>query len=399
MNKRRKNYILGVAHGVFYFMSNGFADYTTVLPTFLKYLVNSDSVIGLAAAISRGGSMFFQLFSAFYLQGKRKKPYLVAALWVRFLSWLMIALTSFLLLPNRRLLELFCFILFLSLFSFAGGVAAIPFYDIISYNIPSELLGRFWATRQFLGGVMAVGSGYVVKLVLSRYSYPLGYSILFLFTALGFGLTSLSLGLMDEGDEKQKRNRSFSEFLRKALFLLKDDPFLKRLVLSEFLSHSVFMCLPFFSIYAVKSLGMPASEIGYFISAQMVGSIVSNLFWGYFADRKGAKFVIVITNILSFFVPFVSIFIKEPILFVFVFFLMGAYLHGTFIGYTNYLLKIASERYRPTYVSIRGTFNALSYFLPTLGGFIVDRFSFITLFVLSSFLSIVALINSLYLKD
>ncbi len=399
MNKKKKNYILGVAHGVFYFMSNGFADYTTVLPTFLRYLVNSDSIIGLVAAISRGGSMFFQLFSAFYLQGKRKKPYLVAALWVRFLSWVMIALTSFLLLPNHPLVELFCFILFLSLFSFAGGVATIPFYDIISYNIPSELLGRFWAIRQFLGGVMAVGSGYVVKLVLSRYSYPLGYSVLFLFTALGFGLTSLSLGLMDEGAEKQEKNRSFSEFLKKAGLLLKRNPFLKRLVLSEFLSHSVFMCLPFFSIYAVKSLGMPASEIGYFISAQMVGSIVSNLFWGYFADRKGAKFIIIITNILSFFVPFISIFIKEPILFVFVFFLMGAYLHGTFIGYTNYLLKIADNSYRPTYVSIRGTFNALSYFLPTLGGFIVDRFSFITLFVISSFLSVVALINSMYLKD
>jgi len=399
MNRKKRNYLLGVAHGVFYFMSNGFADYTTVLPTFLKYLVNSDSVIGLAAAISRGGSMFFQLVSAFYLQGKRKKPYLVAALWVRFLSWIMIALTSFLFLPGHPLLELSCFILFLSLFSFAGGVAAIPFYDIVSYNIPSELLGRFWATRQFLGGVMAAGSGYVVKLVLSKYSFPLGYSILFLFTAMGFGLTSLSLGLMDEGNERQQKNRRFLEFIRKAGFLLKEDLLLRRLVVSEFLSHSVFMCLPFLSIYAVKSLGMPASEIGYFISAQMVGSIISNLFWGYFADKRGAKFIIIITNALSFFVPFISIFIEKPILFVFVFFLMGAYLHGTFIGYTNYLLKIANKRYRPTYVSIRGTFNALSYFLPTLGGFVADRFSYITLFVVSSFLSVVALVNSLYLKD
>ncbi len=398
MNRQKRNYLLGIAHGVFYFMSNGFADYTTVLPTFLRYLISSDSIIGLVAAISRGGSVFFQLFSAFYLQGKRKKPYLVFALWVRFLSWFMITLTSFLFLPKHPLLELASFIIFISLFSFAGGIAAIPFYDIISYNIPSNLLGRFWATRQFLGGVMAVGSGYVVKIVLSNYSYPLGYSILFVFTTFGFGLTSLSLGLMDEGFEKQKENRNFGEFLNKALNLLKTDGRLKRLVVSEFLSHSVFMCLPFFSIYATRVLGLPTSRIGFFISAQMVGSIVSNLFWGYFADKKGAKFIIVTTNALSFLVPFMALFIKQPMLFVAVFFLMGAYLHGTFIGYTNYLLNIAPEDLRPTYVSIRGTFNALSYFLPTLGGFLADYFSFVTLFALGSFLSLLALVNSLSLK-
>ncbi len=399
MNKQKKNYLLGVAHGVFYFMSNGFADYTTVLPTFLRYLVNSDSIIGLVAAIARGGSMFFQLLSAFYLQGKKKKPYLIFALWVRFSSWFMIALTSFLFLPDRPMFELVSFIVFLSSFSFAGGIAVIPFYDIISYNIPSGLLGRFWATRQFVGGLMAVGSGWIVKMVLAKYSFPLGYSILFVFATVGFGLTSLSLGLMDEGLENQKRNRSFSEFIEKALFLFKTDPFLKRLVFSEFLSHSIFMCLPFFSIYATRILGMHTSKIGYFISAQMIGSIVSNIFWGYYADRRGAKFIIVITNVLSFFVPFISLFIKTPFLFIVVFFLMGAYLHGTFIGYTNYLLKIAPEKYRPTYVSIRGTFNAMSYFLPTLGGLIADRFSFLTLFFVSSVLSLVALVNSLALKD
>ncbi len=398
MNKAKKNYFLGVAHGVFYFMSSGFADYTTVLPTFLRFIVNSDSIIGLAAAISRGGSMFFQFLSAFYLQGKTKKPFLILALWVRFLSWIMIALTSYFLLPDHPKLELFSFILFLSLFSFAGGVAVIPFYDLISYNIPSHMLGRFWATRQFIGGIMAVGSGYVVKFVLSKYPYPLGYSVLFTLAAVGFGFTSLSLGLMDEGKEKQQRNKTLREFIDNAIRFLKKDKSLARMVVSEFLSHSVFMCLPFLSIYATRVLGLQTSKIGYFISAQMVGSIVSNLFWGYLADKKGARFIIITTNILAFLVPFISLFVKTPILFIVVFFFMGAYLHGTFIGYTNYLLGIAPMEYRPTYVSIRGTFNALSYFLPTLGGVIADSFSFLTLFFVSSLLAFLALVNSLAIK-
>ncbi|WP_025209328.1 MFS transporter [Hippea sp. KM1] len=398
MDKKKKNYLLGVAHGVFYFASNGFVDYTTVLPTFLKYLINSNSIIGFVAAISRGGSVFFQLLSAFWLQGRRKKPYLVLSLWVRFLSWVMIAASSFVLLPSHPFAQLIVFVVFISLFSFAGGIATIPFYDIISHNIPSELLGRFWAMRQFLGGVLAVGSGYLVKLILNGYGYPQGYRILFVLAALGFGLTSLSLGLMDEGFEKQKTNKSFGDFIRTAVDILKNDTRLTKLVVVEFLSHSIFMCLPFVAIYTTTKLGMPTSKVGYFVSIQMIGSIASNLFWGYFADRKGPRFIIIATNILAFFVPFLSLFFKTPGLFLIVFFIMGAYIHGTFIGYTNYLLKIAPKHNRPTYVSIRGTFNAISYFLPALGGYIADGFSFNTLFAVVSVLSLIALIVSFRLK-
>ena len=398
MNRKRKNYLLGISHGVFYFASNGFVDYTTVLPAFLKHLVNSNAIIGFAAAISRGGAVFFQLLSAFYLQGRRKKPYLVASLWVRFISWFMIALTSYILLPNHPIAELVCFIFFLSLFSFAGGIATIPFYDIISYNIPSDLLGRFWAARQFIGGMLAVVSGIIVKLVLKHYPYPVGFTILFVFATIGFGLTSLSLGLMDEGQQKQKKNRSFSEFIHDAFNILKSDFSLRRMVMSEFFSHAVYMCLPFISLYALKVAHISPSKIGYFVSIQMIGSILSNLFWGYFADRKGPKFIILTTNTLAFFVPFLSIFFSNFYLLLVVYFLMGAYLHGSFIGYTNYLLKIAPQQRRPTYVSIRGTFNALSYFLPTLGGFIADEFSFYVLFIVSALLSFLALIYSLTLK-
>ncbi|WP_041324045.1 MFS transporter [Hippea maritima] len=398
MDKKKKNYLLGVAHGVFYFASNGFVDYTTVLPTFLKYLVNSNSLIGFVAAIARGGSIFFQLLSAFWLQGKKKKPYLVFSLWVRFLSWVMIAASSFVLLPSHPIIELVVFIVFISLFSFAGGIATIPFYDIISHNIPSQLLGRFWAMRQFIGGILAVGSGYAVKLILNNYGFPKGYQLLFVLAALGFGFTSLSLGLMDEGFEEQKQNRSFVAFLGDALSLLKNNPRFRGLVFSEFLSHSIFMCLPFVAIYTSSKLGMPTSKIGYFVSIQMVGSIASNLFWGYFADKKGARFIIITTNMLALLVPLFSLIFKNPVLFLAVFFVMGAYMHGTFIGYTNYLLKIAPSQQRPTYVSIRGTFNALSYFLPALGGYIADGFSFEVLFIVTLSFSFAALIVSLRLK-
>ncbi len=399
MKKNKKNYYLGVSHGIFYFAAMGLVDYATILPTFLKYLINSNVLIGFVAAIARGGTILFQLVSAAYLEGKKKKPILVYALWVRFFSWILIAAFSYILLPHHKITELVIFVTLISIFSFAGGVSVVPFYDIITHNIPSHMLGKFWATRQFIGGILAVGSGYIVKIIMQNIAYPNNYTILFFLASLVFGLCFLSLGLMDEGEIKQKKNASFREFLSSAVLILKTNKDFLIMVISEFLSHAIFMCMPFIVIYATYKLGLSKSDIGYFISAQMVGSILSNIFWGYYADKKGPKFIIISTNILALSVPFLSIFIKSPSLFIVVFFLLGSYMHGSFIGYTNYMLNIAPEDKRPTFVSIRGTFNALSYFLPTIGGFIVDKFSYHYLFISTSVLAFVGLLYALRLKS
>ncbi len=395
---KNRNYYLGVLHGVFYFAANAFIDYTTILPTFLRGLISSNALIGFIAAISRGGAIFFQLASAAYLEGKKKRPVLIKALWVRFFSLASIALSSYLFLPEHKITVVVLFIVFLSTFSFAGGVSVIPFYDIISYNIPSEKLGKFWATRQFVGGVLAVVSGYVVKIIMKNTPYPDNYVTLFVLATLIFGLAFLSLGSMKEGEVKQKPNKSFGIFFKNAILILKANRDFLSMVFSEFLSHSIYMCLPFIALYATYRLGFHKSDIGYFISAQMAGSILSNLFWGYFADKKGPKFIIISTNILAISVPLLSVFIQTPLMFIVTFFLLGAYMHGSFIGYTNYMLKIAPEEKRPTFVSIRGTFNALSYFLPTLGGFIVDKVSYHSLFIFTAFASVAGLLYAIKLR-
>ncbi len=399
MNRQKRNYILGVLHGIFYFAATAFVDYTTVLPTFVKHLVSSSALIGFISAIARGGTVVFQLISAAYLEGKRKKPILKLSLWVRFFSWFCITLSAYLLLPAHPVAELVLFVVFLSFFSFAGGIAVIPFYDIVTHNIPHEKLGRFWAIRQFAGGLLAVVSGYIVKVVMKHYSYPHSYVFLFLLATAVYSLAFISLGSMDEGSVKQKPNSSFVEFIRSAAGILKSHRDFTVMIVSEFLNHSLYMCLPFVAIYATYSLSLSKSDIGYFISAQMAGSILSNLLWGYAADRMGAKSVITVSNMFALSVPVMLMFFNRWEVFIAVFFIIGAYMHGSFIGYTNYMLKIAPESKRPTYVSIRGTFNALSFFLPTLGGFVIDAASYSALFVFSALLAFAGFLYGLTLKN
>jgi len=47
-----------------------------------------------------------------------------------------------------------------------GGIAAVPFYDIWGKSLPSNLRGRFFGYRQLWGGVLAIGSGFIAKIIL-----------------------------------------------------------------------------------------------------------------------------------------------------------------------------------------------------------------------------------------
>ena len=46
-----------------------------------------------------------------------------------------------------------------------GGIAAVPFYDIWGKSIPSNLRGRFFGNRQLCGSVLAIGSGFIAKII------------------------------------------------------------------------------------------------------------------------------------------------------------------------------------------------------------------------------------------
>jgi MFS family permease len=55
-----------------------------------------------------------------------------------------------------------------------------------------------------------------------------------------------------------------------------------------------------------------------------------------------------------------------------IFFLIGAASAGTFIGFKSYLLDIAPEDRRPTYIGINNTVMGIAALFPALGGVMAD---------------------------
>jgi MFS family permease len=123
-----------------------------------------------------------------------------------------------------------------------------------------------------------------------------------------------------------------------------------------------------------------------FLSIQMIGMILSNILWGTLSDRIGNKIVLVLVSGVAIVSPLLAVLSTKCIwlgstwCFGIVFFFLGFTLSGIRLGQTNYMLDVSPEAERPTYLGFMNTFLAPVLLLSMLGGFVIERTSFETLF-------------------
>lgn len=392
-NNLKWNFSMGLLHGIFYNGGMAFSETTTVLPVFLNNFTNSKTLIGLSSTIMSQiggiGSVLPQLFVASRLEDKtRKKSVLIWAITVRALCWGALAIFTYLFGKSHPLGMIIALFLFLGLFVFMGGIAVIPFQDIWGKAIPSILRGRFFGYRQFLGGILAIGAGFIVKSILDNkgISFPNNYAFLFLLSFLFISVSYFALGSVKEPIEEVHKSRlNFREFLKKASRILKSDNNYRRFLGVQILGGAISLALPFYVLYAKDILSVKLGMVGIFLSAQMLGGVLSNVLWAHLSDFIGNKRVIQISIFLGLIAPLIALLTPAhlPRLFILVFILLGFSIAGQIIGNTNFLLDIAPSKDRPTYVSLRGTLRAPVLFFPLIGGVIVQHISYNFLFIIT----------------
>lgn len=408
----RFNFIVGLLNGIIFTFGMAFMDPTTVLPVFIKRYTSSDTVVGLASALHRAGWHLPQLFVARYLERKPYKlgVYLRANIVRMSLIWLFVLLLFFYGTTYPGWV-VFSYLALLGVASIFGGIAGLPFTDIVGKVVPRSHTGIFYAIRFFIGaGILSILAGMIVEYVLridSIFTFPQNYVVLFSLAAgfMSLGIFATSFIREPEGKVSDSQ-RSLGAFFREIPSLLKADLNFKRLLIVQVFASGIGFSLPFYVVFAREHFLVPERMAGLFLVVQTVGFGLSNVLWGRISARHGNRQVITGTTLCLAAIPIIALWLsyfKSDVvditgLFYPIFFLIGATTAGTFIGFKSYLLDIAPEDRRPTYIGITNTVMGVAALFPALGGIMADTVHLRGVFFVSGALVAVGAVLSLKLR-
>jgi len=394
------NNIKNATHGFFISAGTSIAEPSTILPLIIQHFGGGPVLIGLFTSLLRGGAIAVQLFAAFYAQSyTRVIPYLRVVFFFRFLAWFLIGVSIFAIGDSNSTLMLWILGIGLFAFSFSAGFGGIYFKEIIAKVFDKSQRGRAMANRQLFSSVGAIISGGVAGWILDKYEAPSSYAYLFMISAFVMSLGFLAMGSIDEPLKKNTsvREDSFSKFLKNAKTILGSDKRLQLQIAASLLGYSYLLAMPFVIIAAKEHVELTGWLLGGFITIQMLGSIMGNLFvWKKFKSNYGSMLMLAFALMIIAFI--VALFATNTIGYGLIFFIFGFSQDGFKNADMNLVLEIAPEDKRPVYVAIQSTIVSLGLFFSIPGGFVLSLYGYDALYLLTIAMLILGTYFTLLLK-
>jgi MFS family permease len=405
--KYDRSFILGVVNGVLFNLAEAMIGGTTVLPIFISNLTDSKVLIGLAGTMGNAGWFMPQMVVASQIEHvKRKMPLYVSSGLVRMGSMWAIAVLVALAGHTSTAALLAGFFILYAAYSLGGGVAGIPFMDIVAKTVPPERRGTYFGARYAIGGIGAALAGIFVRGALRSRVFPTGFAIIFFVAAAIVTAAVVSFCFVKEPPGPVRESRMpFRQFLRRGPFLLKNVRSYRLLLVVRILLGVWGMALPFYIIFARDKLGITPGDVGTLLAIQMAGAFLSNLLWGHLSNHVGNKIVLELVSALSIACPLIALagglwMPAWPLAsFGVVFFLIGMTWSGASLGYNNYVLEVSPAAERPAYLGFMNTYLSPVLLLAAIGGFIIDKTSYEALFVISAAAALAALVFAVQLEE
>ncbi|MEN8173420.1 MAG: hypothetical protein ABFS03_11145, partial [Chloroflexota bacterium] len=261
----RRNFFGGMWHGAFLALGVSLTQPTTVISAFVSDLTGSTIWVGGLSTVLTIAGALPQLFVARWIEHRpRKMPYLMLAIYLRVLSWGILAWLIYTIGAEQPTTLAWTLVVMLAIFYAGGGIGNTPYADIIGKIIPAHRRGAFFGGKEALAGPLAVGAALAARQILARVAYPNNYALLFGLAALGLAIAALGFWIIKEppGSVLEQRVHSWREYW---IQIQNAGQQLKTLIVIELLTGFSLMALPFYVVYAREMLGAPPEAVGWFL--------------------------------------------------------------------------------------------------------------------------------------
>lgn len=390
----RWNFTVNALDGASFWFGMSFISYTIILPLYVSHFTTNPILIGLIPLFSTSGYLFPQIFTANAIERAPRKKFFPVTIgfFLERLPIILLAPSAYFFATNRPGLALASFFILYAWHTFGAGLIVVGWQDLIAKIIPVNRRGRFFGITNFLGNGAGILGALAVPFIIDTFTFPLGYVISFGIAAVLIFISWIFLSLAREpAVPSSKPPVSQMDYMRSLPEILRRDRNFRIYLLSQIVFSISGMATGFLTVYAVKTWDMPDAQASGFTIALQVGLALSNLFFGFLADRRGHKLSLEISLMLSVFLLVLAILAPNPWWFFAVFFLRGAVNAGTFISCISIVYEFTEAENRPTYIGLANTIpGATAGIAPLLGGWLAGAINYQTMFIVAAVIGILS---------
>jgi MFS family permease len=338
--------------------------------------------LGLFAALPTFTTVF-QLFSIWMVRRFNNRRVITALFnFLARLPILAIGIIPFVFTGGTSIQVLLLMLFFQHVF---GDIAGASWNSWIKDLVPGEQMGTFFSRRsrmaQVLNVTLSLATAFGIDYVKAHYPQQeiFTYHVLFLIGG-ALGLTSVAFLLRTPEPKSQPMDDKLFTLFGKPL---KSKNFKNLLIFNSFWAFALNLATPFFSVFMLKTIGLPLSYvIGLGILAQISG-IFSLKVWGRYSDWFSNKTIIsicaplYITCILAFaFVAMPNNLLVSIAILIAIHIFSGVSTAGINLALGNIGFKLAPKNEAIVYISTKNMFVAFfSTIAPMLGGLMADYFA------------------------
>ncbi len=392
-NNLRHNIIANIGDGAFFGFGVGFASYSTIIPLFIASFTSSATLIGLVPAIHNMGWQLPQLLLAKRISRMSLvKPFVMFMTVQERLPILGLAVIGLLqskITPSLALVLTFILLIWQGL---GAGLTANAWQIMISKVIPTDVRATFFGAQAAAANLFASLGAFLAGLVLVKFKPPFDFASCFLFAVMLYVIPWFFLNTTREDSRPPDPiNISHVSLWSSIKEILQEDVSFRSFIISRTISQFGMMAFAFYTVFAVKSLGMSNLTVGVMTSVLLITQVASNPILGRLADKWSRKWVLALGGVCAVLSAILAMVITNPNWFVLVFILTGIASSAYWTIGITISLEFGDENKRPTYVGMSNTLIAPSTMLaPFLGGLIADALGYRATFVVSAVLGAIA---------